>query len=109
MSKPLVRFIVAAIGWSALATAVLADSPPAQSSEAFGLSDIPKEFKLKRPDQDYTRRVEMIPMRDGVKLQTIIFVPKGAQNAPIILTRTPYDAAGRSHRSDSMLLLIQTH
>ncbi|PYX22787.1 MAG: glutaryl-7-ACA acylase, partial [Acidobacteria bacterium] len=34
----------------------------------------------------------MIPMRDGVKLYTVILVPKGAKHAPILLTRTPYDA-----------------
>jgi putative CocE/NonD family hydrolase len=34
----------------------------------------------------------MIPMRDGVKLHTVILVPRGAKNAPILLTRTPYDA-----------------
>ncbi len=31
-------------------------------------------------------------MRDGVKLHTVILVPKGAKGAPILLTRTPYDA-----------------
>jgi len=41
---------------------------------------------------DYVRREVMIPMRDGVKLHTVILVPKGAQNAPILLTRTPYNA-----------------
>jgi putative CocE/NonD family hydrolase len=34
----------------------------------------------------------MIPMRDGIKLHTVILVPKGARNAPILLTRTPYNA-----------------
>ena len=34
----------------------------------------------------------MIPMRDGVRLHTVILVPKGASGAPILLTRTPYDA-----------------
>ncbi len=34
----------------------------------------------------------MIPMRDGVKLHTVILVPKGAKGAPILLTRTPYNA-----------------
>ena len=34
----------------------------------------------------------MIPMRDGVKLHTVILVPKGAKHAPILLTRTPYNA-----------------
>ncbi len=43
----------------------------------------------------------MVPMRDGTKLYTVIVVPKGARNAPILLTRTPYDAAGRASRSDS--------
>ena len=37
----------------------------------------------------------MIPMRDGVKLYTVIAIPKGARNAPIVLTRTPYNAAER--------------
>jgi putative CocE/NonD family hydrolase len=41
---------------------------------------------------DYERRVVMIPMRDGVKLHTVILVPKGAKRAPILLTRTPYQA-----------------
>ena len=41
---------------------------------------------------DYVRRDVMIPMRDGVKLHTVILVPKGAKGAPILLTRTPYDA-----------------
>jgi putative CocE/NonD family hydrolase len=41
---------------------------------------------------DYTRREAMIPMRDGVKLYVVILVPKGAKNAPILLTRTPYSA-----------------
>ena len=36
----------------------------------------------------------MIPARDGVKLHTTIFVPKGAQGPlPIIFTRTPYGIA----------------
>ncbi len=34
----------------------------------------------------------MIPMRDGVKLHTVILLPKGAAHAPMLLTRTPYDA-----------------
>ncbi len=41
---------------------------------------------------DYARREAMIPMRDGVKLHTVILVPRGASHAPILLTRTPYSA-----------------
>ncbi len=36
----------------------------------------------------------MIPMRDGVKLHTVIIVPKGAKDAGILFTRTPYNASG---------------
>jgi hypothetical protein len=43
----------------------------------------------------------MIPMRDGVKLYTVIVVPKGARNAPILLTRTPCNAAARAQRNRS--------
>jgi hypothetical protein len=46
---------------------------------------------------DYEKRVVMVPMRDGTKLYTVIVVPKGAKNAPILLTRTCYDAASRAH------------
>src|SRR5438876_5329520 len=39
----------------------------------------------------------MIPMRDGVKLHTWIFTPKGiATSLPLILTRTPYGIGGAS-------------
>jgi len=43
----------------------------------------------------------MIPMRDGVKLHTVILVPKGAQRAPILLTRTPYDAQHQVSHAES--------
>lgn len=67
--------------------------------ERFTLNDIPKQFAVKLANQDYTKRVEMIPMRDGAKLHTIVLIPKGAQDAPIVLTRTPYNAAKRAQRS----------
>lgn len=55
-------------------------------------SETPREFHQKTDTFDYIRRVEMVPMRDGVKLHTVILIPKGARNEPILLTRTPYDA-----------------
>ena len=60
-----------------------------------------KEFVVPKQDFDYDKRVVMVPMRDGVKLYTVIVVPKGAKNAPMLLTRTPYDAAGRAQRMES--------
>ena len=56
---------------------------------------------------DYVRRDVMIPMRDGVKLHTVILVPKGAKSAPILLTRTPYDATVlTSHASSAHLASV---
>ena len=51
--------------------------------------DMPKKFEAPKAAYDYEKREVMIPMRDGVKLFTVIVVPKGRHNAPIILTRTP--------------------
>ncbi len=55
-------------------------------------SETPAKLVPKTDTWDYTRTEVMIPMRDGVKLHTVILVPKGAKRAPILLTRTPYDA-----------------
>ncbi|MGA2988758.1 MAG: CocE/NonD family hydrolase, partial [Terriglobia bacterium] len=56
-------------------------------------------------DRDYIRREVMIPMRDGVKLFTVIWIPQGAHDAPIVLTRTCYDAAHRAGTSDANRLI----
>ena len=67
--------------------------------------DIPAKFAPPTTSYDYVRREVMIPMRDGVKLFTVIVIPKGAKNAPIILTRTPYNAAERARRTRSPHML----
>jgi hypothetical protein len=61
-------------------------------------SETPAQSQPVTSSFNYARREVMIPMRDGVRLRTVIFVPKGAKNAPILLTRTPYNA-GQSLRS----------
>jgi putative CocE/NonD family hydrolase len=67
-------------------------------------SETPSEFKPTDYGFDYTRRDVMIPMRDGVRLHTVILVPKGARRAPILLTRTPYNATAlTSHAYSSHL------
>src|SRR5207245_11342409 len=68
-------------------------------------ADIPKSFTPPTSDYDYEKREVMIQMRDGVKLHTVIVVPKGAKNAPIIMTRTPYNASGRTSRNLSPHML----
>ena len=67
--------------------------PPAPPAVAKGLpSETPAAFVPVTESWDYARREVMIRMRDGVCLNTVILVPKGAKGAPILLTRTPYDA-----------------
>jgi Predicted acyl esterases len=60
-----------------------------------------RQFKPTNAGFDHTRREVMIPMRDGVKLHTVILIPKGAKQAPILLTRTPYDADKLTSHADS--------
>jgi uncharacterized protein len=60
--------------------------------------DIPAGFNSPTSAYHYEKRIAMIPMRDGVKLYTVIVVPKGTRNAPILLTRTPYNAASKASR-----------
>jgi uncharacterized protein len=69
--------------------------------------DIPPTFTVPTADADYLKRDVMIAMRDGVKLHTVIVIPKGAHAAPIILTRTPYDAAKRAERLPSPHMLSE--
>jgi len=64
-------------------------------------SEIPAEFTPVTERWDFARREVEIPMRDGVKLHTVILVPKGAHGAPILLTRTPYDADSLTSHADS--------
>src|SRR5215469_6423334 len=61
--------------------------------------DLTPGFKAPEGEKDYIQRVEMVPMRDGVKLYTVIVIPKGAHDAPMMLTRTPYNAASRAERT----------
>ena len=68
-------------------------SVPSHGQKRPMTSDIPPQFDAPKPGYDYVKRIEMIPMRDGVRLYTVIVIPKGAARAPIVLTRTPYNAA----------------
>ena len=68
--------------------AVLSFAGPAAAQ----LSETPAKFVPVTDSFDHVRREVMIPMRDGVKLHTVILVPRDARGAPILLTRTPYNA-----------------
>ena len=44
--------------------------------------------------EHYTKKEVYIPMRDGVKLFTSIYLPKdNAEKHPMLMTRTPYSCA----------------
>ena len=96
MFKP--RKFALLVAVACFAGTALAQSPPPGG-------DIPAEFKPPTDARDYVKREAMVPMRDGTKLFTVIVVPKGATNAPIVLTRTPYNAAGRASRMESPLIM----
>ena len=68
-------------------------------------SETPAQLTPKTETFDYTRREAMIPMRDGVKLHAVILVPKGTHAgkdaAPILLTRTPYNAKELTSHAES--------
>src|SRR5438477_6721647 len=82
---------------------IAAQAPP-PSVPATLPNETPAKLNPVTDSFDYSRRDVMIPMRDGVKLHTVILVPKGAKNAPILLTRTPYDATDlTSHAHSSHL------
>src|SRR6476646_9555702 len=90
---------------------VMAQSPQAQASSGSAQADAatqadrpkypnypsetPAQWKPATSSFDFERREVMIAMRDGVKLHTVILVPRSATKAkpaPILLTRTPYSA-----------------
>jgi putative CocE/NonD family hydrolase len=67
-------------------------------------SETPATFTPPTAGMDYERRDVMIAMRDGVKLHTVILVPKGAAHAGLLLTRTPYDAKQLTTNTQSVHL-----
>src|SRR5437899_10187888 len=83
-----------------LGVLLLADPSAAQAPPSLP-SETPAQFIPVTDSFDYARRDVMIPMRDGVKLHTVVLVPKGAKNTPILLTRTPYDANELTTRAHS--------
>jgi len=93
MRNPTLRALLTAPIW--IASLLLAQQTPPLTP------DIPARFESPVSAYDYTVRDVMIPMRDGVKLHTVIVIPKSARSSPILLTRTPYNASARAKRNDS--------
>jgi putative CocE/NonD family hydrolase len=85
----------------AVALSALLSSSVLQAQTAPLTPDIPAGYSAPTASYNYVKRAVMIPMRDGVKLYTVIVIPKDATHAPILLTRTPYDASTRAARIES--------
>ena len=64
-------------------------------------SETPARFVPVTRGFEFTRRVVDIPMRDGVKLHTVILIPRGATHAGILMTRTPYGADSMTEHAAS--------
>ena len=87
--------ILTACGFAlALATGLSAQAGGRQSAPSAPalVSETPKAFTPPTEAWDFERKDVMIPMRDGVKLHTVILTPKGANHVGMVLTRTPYNA-----------------
>jgi putative CocE/NonD family hydrolase len=85
--------LVGALGYGMIFGAGLGINPPL-AAEPLG-SEIPQAFAPSVATFDYVKREAMIPMRDGVRLYTLILIPRAAHRAPILITRTPYGADAR--------------
>ena len=95
MTKFALRFSAAVLPLLAVAAA------PAPRPVTPMTPDVVASYNPILPQADFVKRVAMVPMRDGTKLYTVIFMKKGVSNAPILLSRTPYDAKGSTERTAS--------
>jgi putative CocE/NonD family hydrolase len=85
-----------------VATPVLEAAPQQRPATYPALpSETPAKLEPATEARDFVRRDVMIAMRDGVRLHTVILVPRGAKGAPILLTRTPYNATALTTHAES--------
>ena len=68
----------------ALSALSLLPLPVAAQQAASLPSETPDKLEPVTDSFDYIKREVMIAMRDGVKLHTVILIPKDAKNAPIL-------------------------
>ncbi|TDW58879.1 putative CocE/NonD family hydrolase [Novosphingobium sp. PhB55] len=99
MCRPYQANIWGILGF-ATALLVAANGLPAIAQGRTLSSDIPATFFTPAIERDYQRRTYEIPMRDGVRLHTVVIIPKGLTSAPILLDRTPYGADAMTTQQD---------
>jgi hypothetical protein len=89
MNKLALRLSASLLPLLAIAAAPAASAPVTPMTP-----DVVAHYDEVMPWADFIRREVMIPMRDGTKLYTVIVMKKGTANAPILMSRSPYDAHG---------------
>ncbi|QUN05229.1 CocE/NonD family hydrolase [Shewanella yunxiaonensis] len=90
--------------WLALAATILFPAVAVADNVTPMTPDGVASYEKIRPEADFIKRVAMVPMRDGTKLYTVILMKKGTNNAPILLSRTPYNAEASAMRASSQKL-----
>jgi putative CocE/NonD family hydrolase len=72
-----------------------ATAPPASADESLVKGPVETDAEVARVIREYYTKYEYrIPMRDGARLFTVVYVPKDTQHSyPMLLTRTPYSVA----------------
>jgi putative CocE/NonD family hydrolase len=108
MTQPLARFApFVAAGFLFTYTAAISQTTTAQNPPRVTpmTPDVMDKYEQTLASADFVRREAMVPMRDGTKLYTSIVMKKGAANAPILLSRTPYDAYKSTHRVASQRIV----
>ena len=96
MTKLAIRLSAAFLPLLALAAA------PAPQRVTPMTPDVVASYNPVLPQADFIRREAMVPMRDGTRLYTVIYMKKGTKDGPILLSRTPYDAKGSTDRTASL-------
>ena len=84
---------------AAAALVALCAPAVAQRRADAAFDERPAKLALRDDGYGYTRRVVDIPMRDGTRLHTVIAIPIGARDLPMLMTRTPYDAEQLASRT----------
>ncbi len=100
--SPISRFVVL-MAAAACGTAVGFAEEAARVSPM--TPDVVANYEQLLPSADFVRREAMVRMRDGIKLYTVIMMKKGVHDAPILLSRSPYDAHHSAQRVASQRLV----
>ena len=91
-----------AAGLALTAAAAHAQNPPRVTPMT---PDVMDKYEQTLPSADFIRREAMVPMRDGIKLYTVVVMKKGTAQAPILLSRSPYSAHKSTHRVASQRIV----